>query len=296
MNISIVIPVYKNEELFKKNLLINMPYFKDLEIIIVNDDPSHSIEQTLSLWPHITLIENKKNIGFAGTVHTGILQAKGEIVLLLNTDVILKDTSYLSAINHFQNNKELFAVSFAQVEKNNEIVGKNIFFWKNGFIQHSKAPDLSFGFNGWAEGGSCMIDKSKYLELNGFDTIYSPFYWEDIDLSYRAWKSGYTILFDPSILVEHHHESTIGSFFSKNYITTIAYRNQLLFIWKNITDETLRHEHTTALIKQLIKSLLLDIPFVLGYIKATIRFFMMKPQKKQVQYIHTDHEILSKFK
>ncbi|PJE58197.1 MAG: glycosyltransferase family 2 protein, partial [Candidatus Portnoybacteria bacterium CG10_big_fil_rev_8_21_14_0_10_36_7] len=48
--------------------------------------------------------------------------------------------------------------------------------------------------------------------LNGFDELYSPFYWEDIDLSYRAWKTGYTVLFDPQVLVEHHHETTIRTF------------------------------------------------------------------------------------
>ena len=60
-----------------------------------------------------------------------------------------------------------------------------------------------------------------WLKLGGMDTLYSPFYWEDIDLSYRAWKSGYQILYDPNIIVEHHHESTIAKYFDKKKVSDI---------------------------------------------------------------------------
>ncbi|MBP7967295.1 glycosyltransferase family 2 protein [Candidatus Woesebacteria bacterium] len=292
MDISVIIPTYKKTDMFMANLEHNLPYLKNTQIIVVNDDPHLSIAQSLSRWPEIILIENSTNLGFAGAVNKGIEHVNNSYVMLLNTDVKLNDTSYTTALSHFSRQPNIFAISFAQIEKNGETVGKNRIFWKNGFFQHGRATDLVFGETGWAEGGSCIIDVKKYREIGGFDSIYSPFYWEDIDLSYRAWKQGYRVLFDPSILVEHHHESTIKSFFSSMFITSIAYRNQLLFIWKNIQDNDLRSQHTIALIKQLLRSITTDPAFISGYIRALMK---KRDIMNSVKSLRTDHEILAQF-
>lgn len=292
MNISVVIPVYKKTEMFLSYFRHNLSFLKDAQIIVVNDDPEVSIKTQLSPWPQITLIENEKNKGFATSVHTGISKVTTPYVMLLNSDVKLRDTSYTSAVKHFISNDKIFAISFAQIEKNGETVGKNIFYWQNGFFQHSSAKNLNLGLTGWAEGGSCIIDIVKYKEIGGFDSIYSPFYWEDIDLSYRAWKQGYTVLFDPSILVEHHHESTIKSYFSAMFVKSIAYRNQLFFTWKNIQDANLLKEHKAALFKQLLRSTITDPAFISGYVRAIARKNdIINPTKP----LRSDHEILTQF-
>lgn len=231
--ISIIIPTY-NKNILLQNLKKNVPYFEDYEIIIVNDNPEASIKKEIKPYKNTRLIENKKNSGFSVSVNNGVAQAKNPYIMLLNDDVLLKDNSYEKSLDYFKKDHNLFAVSFAQIEKNKKIVGKNKTFWKRGLFFHQKADDLTFGDIGWAEGGSCIIDKKKFQELSGFNPLYSPFYWEDIDLSYRAKKVGYRILFDPNIIVEHHHESTIGKYYSIKFIKTIAFRNQFLFIWKNI--------------------------------------------------------------
>ncbi len=195
--------------------------------------------------------------------------------MLLNSDVILNDQSYLSALTHF-NNKEIFAISFAQKEKGGSIVGKNKIFWQNGLYNHQKADDLKFGNNGWAEGGASLIDKEKFLTLGGFDPIYSPFYWEDIDLSNRARQAGYRIIFEPKILVIHHHESTIGQHFTKKQIKIIAYRNQLIFTWKNLSDLKLFFQHLLSLPFLIVKHLINgDYLFLISFIKAILKLLQI---------------------
>ncbi len=239
--ISVIIPTYRNKDLFISNLKHNIPYLKNTEIIVVNDNPEISLKKDLSQFGNIILLENKKNLGFGKSVNKGVKRATQPYIMLLNNDVLLKDDSFLKAKFHFQN-KKVFAIGFAQKEKDGSIVGKNRFFWRRGLFFHQKADYLNRGENGWAEGGACIIDKNKFEKLGGFDSIYSPFYWEDIDLSYRARKAGYSILFDPNIIVEHYHESTIGKYFSRDFVKTIAFRNQFLFMWKNTTiKEKLTH-------------------------------------------------------
>jgi len=274
--ISVIIPVYKNTKLFLDNLKKNLKFLDDYEILIVNDDPEKSIKKAIKSFKNknIFLIENKKNLGFGQSVNIGTKYAKGDYLFLLNTDVILNNKNYLHALKYFNENPNLFAVSFAQVEKDNQIVGKNILYFKDGLFCHQKANNLNFGFSGWAEGGACLLDKKKFNYLNGFDELYSPFYWEDVDLSYRAWKAGFQILFDPKILVEHHHESTIGKYFNQNKVKTIAYRNQLIFSLKNTTDFDLIVKFIFFFFKRLIRSI---ITFDLIYLKAVIAFILKIP-------------------
>jgi len=275
--ISVIIPVYKNIDLFLKNLRDNLNFLEDCQIIVVNDDPSKSLKKDFTQFKKITLLENKKNLGFGQSVNLGVKKATGRFLFLLNSDVILEDKSYLNVLNYF-NDKKLFAVSFAQKEKDGSVVGKNKIYWQRGLYHHQKAEDLKFGDNGWAEGGASIIDKDKFLKLGGFDPIYSPFYWEDIDLSNRARKFGWRILFDPKILVTHHHESTIGKYYDKKQIKKIAYRNQLIFTWKNLSTAKLILEHLFFLPILIISHLIRgDYLLLVAFIKA----FAKLPQIKK---------------
>lgn len=265
--ISVVIPVYKKVDEFIKNLDHNLKHLKKVEVIVVNDDPSASIKDLINKYD-VQLLENNKNLGFAGTIDRGIRAAKHNYVFLLNSDVKLLDSSFQKVIEKFEKNPKLFGVAFAQREKYNLIGGKNKLFWSQGLMQHTKADDLTEGETGWVEGGSSVIRKDIYEKIGGFDTIFSPFYWEDIELSYRAKKHGYVAWFDPSVLVEHHHESTIGSFWSKKAISVIATRNQILCSWKNIKDTRLM-QHMPYVICYMLKTLLKgDTVFSEGLLKA----------------------------
>ncbi|MEK7079547.1 MAG: glycosyltransferase family 2 protein [Patescibacteria group bacterium] len=291
--ISVVIPTFKNIEELIVNLKHNLPFFKGCEVIVVNDNPDESIKKSLEMFPQIVLIENHTNLGFAGTAHKGITHAKHDYIMLLNSDVILNDSSYMNAVTSMQKNQNIFAISFAQKEKNGTTVGKNSIYWKDGFFQHKKASDLKKGVNGWAEGGSCMINKKLYKEIGGFDPIYAPFYWEDIDLSYRAWKAGYQVFFDPEIIVTHYHESTIVKYFSSEFIRTIAYRNQFIFIWKNIEDNALLLAHVSRVKWSLPVMIFKNHEYVKGFWSALLLLPIIMQKRKK--YTISDQNILNKF-
>lgn len=293
--ISIVIPTYKNRTAFIANMKHNMSYMKGQEIIVVNDFPGESIAAEMKKFPKVNLIENRKNLGFAGAVDIGIRSAGSRHVMLINSDVLLLDKKYEAAVERLGKNKKLFAVSFAQREKDGRIVGKNRFYWKAGFFSHEKAPVMTTGITGWAEGGACMIDKPIYEKIGGFDTLFSPYYWEDIDLSYRAWKEGYEIMFDRNILVEHHHESTIGKYFDQSRIKTIAYRNQFFFIWKNIVDKRLINSHVARVGKSLLPMMVQDPPFVKGLFMALTKLSDVKMKRRQSYTDISDQTIINKF-
>jgi GT2 family glycosyltransferase len=295
MTISVIIPSYKNELMLIQNLKNNINFLKDFEIIVVNDDPTADIEKIIkqhSVLNRVKIINNEKNSGFSQSINRGIMSASGKYVFLLNNDVVIHDSGFISALKYFDQDQDLFAISFCQKEKDDTLVGKNRIFWKNGFFQHAKTVDHDFGITAWAEGGSSLIDRQKYINLKGFDSLYSPFYWEDIDLSYRAWKNGYKIIFSPATIFSHYHNSTIGKFYSRDYIDKISFRNQLLFIWKNIHDRKLILDHIVKLLPNLIVLIFNNkLNLIAGFFEALFKMPSIKRQPAKI----SDKKILDKF-
>src|SRR5579871_6201197 len=84
---------------------------------------------------------------------------------------------------------------------------------------------------------------ARYLELGGFHELFHPFYIEDTDLSYAAWKRGWHVLYQPAAVVYHEHRGTIGKRFSQAQINAVLKRNHILMVWKNIHNWGMMWEH-----------------------------------------------------
>ena len=95
-------------------------------------------------------------------------------------------------------------------------------------------------------GGSSAYDRHKFLELGGFDEILKPFYYEDTDLGFMAWKRGWKVLYQPRSVVFHEHRGTIGRKFSPQYIQGVLKKNAVLMVWKNIHSRRMLLTHFTA--------------------------------------------------
>lgn len=254
-NISIVIPNFNGEKLLEKNLPFLLlakdnPKNEIIEIIIVDDGSGDgSIRLISSKYPQIKLIKHKVNRGFSASVNTGVRAAKGELICLLNSDVQAEDDFLESVFSHFLDPK-VFAVSLN--ETGDFGWAKGVF--TDGFIGHSGGPkSLTPHDTFWVSGGSGVFKRSIWMNLGGMDEkLLSPFYWEDVDLCYRALKRGYKLIWEPDAKVIHKHETTISRF-SKTYVERILERNQLIFIWKNLTSANLFRKHLIGLLKRLIK-------------------------------------------
>ena len=272
--LSVIIPVYKNTPLFLKNLAHNLKFLKNVEIIVVNDDPQTNITKGVhKLDKHIKVIHNSQNLGFGASMNQGSALAKGDYLLFLNSDVRLIDDSYQKAVKEFADPK-LFALSFQQLEKNDELSLPNQGQFEGGLFQHSTKTDAGVTPTLWAEGGSCLLSRQVFNELGGFDPLYSPFYWEDIDLGYRAWKMGYKILFYPPVVVRHEHSTTINKYFSKDAVEQINYRNQFLFVWKNMRGGNLL-KHCLYLPLLLLRQRKNPL-FFAGFVAALNRYFRQR--------------------
>jgi GT2 family glycosyltransferase len=207
LSVSIVLPNWNGESLLGKNLPVVIDAAPDAEIIVADDASSDgSVALLKKKFPGVIVVENRVQQGFAGNVNSGVAHATGDIVVLLNTDV-RPEMDFLPPLLTSFADPRVFAVGCR--EKSHDpggIVerGRGIARWERGFFVHARG-EVNKTDTAWVSGGSSAFRRDLWNKFGGMDTIYNPFYWEDIDLSYRALKAGYRIMFEPKSVVGHFH-------------------------------------------------------------------------------------------
>lgn len=294
IKVSVVIPNYNGIHLLKKNLpyIIKASKLKKNRIkeIVIIDDASQdkSVKYLKESFPQIRLIQHRKNRGFPTTVNTGFRSAKGNIIALLNTDVVVSHDFVFPTLSHFAK-ENVFGVS---LHEKGFSWAKGIF--KNGFIEHepgkkSKKTHDTF----WISGGSGIFRRDYWIKMGGFDEkLLSPFYWEDVDIGYRAWKRGLICLWEPKAKVIHEHEGTMGKI-PKGYKGRIQERNQLLVIWKNITSTRLMKKHIRGLISRTLRHPGYIRIVIMAFLKIRIVFKRRRKEKKEAKV--ADEAVFARF-
>lgn len=251
--VSIIIPTYNGQHLLKKHVPAVVACMKEIdELIIIDDASTDTTEVWFKNWREKMLkrkgavagtfqyIQNITNLRFAASVNKAVRHAQNKYVFLLNNDVSPAKNVLDALWNTWQESdspEDVFAVSCKEYEMESKqavIGGKNMLWFERGMFIHSRAKDMTTGPTAWASGGSALFDASKWESIGGFDRSFHPAYWEDIDLSMRARKNEWSILFSEHATVEHHHETTNSSVFGQEKIALMSWKNAYIFAWKHM--------------------------------------------------------------
>lgn len=271
--VTIVIPNWNGQSLLEKHLPQVLATVEEAEVIVVDDaSTDKSIMFLTNEYPTIRVIEKNKHEGYASTVNVGVRQSRGNIVVLLNSDVEPEKGFLSLLLSHFSD-PNVFAVGCMDksIENGKTILrGRGVARWENGFYVHERG-EVDKTDTAWVSGGSGAFRKSIWEKFGGMDELFNPFYWEDIDISYRAKKVGYHIVFEPKSIVTHYHEKgKIQNAYSSTQIKQIAYRNQFIFIWKHVHGVQLVLHCFWAPIRLFQALLGGDFSMISGYIRALI--------------------------
>jgi O-antigen biosynthesis protein len=242
--VSVVIPNWNGRDLLEKYLPSVIEALRgnpQNEILVVDNGSSDgSADFVRARFPQVKVIALEQNAGFGGGSNEGFRHASNEIVVLLNSDMRVAP-DFLSPLLEGFRDPDVFAVScqifFSDPHKPREESGLTQGWWEDGSLRvrhriDSGIRDLYPCFYGG--GGSCAFDRRKFQELGGFDPLLRPFYLEDTDLGYLAWKRGWKVLYQPRSIVFHEHRGTIGRHFREDQIQGVVKKNFLLFAWKNM--------------------------------------------------------------
>lgn len=295
MRASIIIPNYNTAFLLRKNIPVVLRAAKNKknkihEVIVVDDaSPDESVAVLKERFPEVKLIMHKVNRGFSHSVNTGVRGSSGDLIILLNTDVLPAENFMEPVIRHFDD-ENVFAVSLNE-KGHSWAKGK----FENGYLGHEpgkKTQRVHETF--WISGGSGVFKRDIWKKLGGLDqNLLAPFYWEDLDICYRAAKRGYRLLWEPGGKVVHEHETTMSQI-PRSYLIRIQERNLLRVNWKNLTSPRLFRKHLAGVVKRTLRH-----P---GYLRVVLMALAKLPDIKRArakeikESIVSDEAILAKFK
>ncbi|WP_396218240.1 glycosyltransferase family 2 protein [Flavobacterium sp.] len=253
----------------------------DAEIIVVDNNSSDdSCLMMKQLFPQITLIENKENLGFPKGNNIAVEQAKGEYICILNPDTVVAEDTFKKLIakscqpsagiigcklidgtgNFLPESKRGLPTPYVAITKIFGLYKISNFFGKY-YAQH-----LSENQSGKVDvlvGAFMMMKRDLYIKVGGFDEncfMYS----DDIDLSYMIQKLGKdNFYFHETSVIHYKGQSTVRD---EKYLE--RFREAMQFFYK----------------KHFKKSFFFDNFIQIGSFLFAV--FKQKKPKKRVREIH----------
>ncbi len=211
----------------------------EIEVIIVDNDSQDDSVDVMNdeikkkKFANMHVIANSSNAGFGAGCNLGAKNSKGDFVLFLNNDTVVKDKGLMNMEKYCEEHPEI-AILGGQLRNFDGSLqastGKFYTLWyafllliggqRYGLLDRSPKKIEKVD---WVKGGLLMIRRDAYDKLKGFDeNIFM--YTEDMELCYRARLAGMDTYFYPDIMVLHKdHASTNKTFAIVSIYKTLLY-------------------------------------------------------------------------
>lgn len=208
--ISIIIPIYNAHEMTQECIEAVRLTTTDYELILIDNGSIPPIEKPYAGFTDVTLIRNDINLGFPAAVNQGIREAKGDVICLLNNDVIVTP----GAINTLAELLDEYSVIgpttgyCAGVQKVQTPIYNNLDELNEVAKQATEVfggiiDDVSF-----VTGFLMLFSKALYEEIGEFDESMWPCSGEEIDFCFRAKQAGHRIGVARGVYVHHEGSQT----------------------------------------------------------------------------------------
>lgn len=234
IKLSIIIVSFNTKEILKNciNTVIRNSRNINYEIIVIDnasEDGSLDLLNSISKKHPLKIIVNRKNLGFGHANNQGMKVAKGNYLLLLNSDTIIKDNLFPEIIKWMDENPKVGLCSCSLKNKDGSLQGtgghfptlirviswmtiqdiplvdaiikpfhpmKTKSFYKgNKFYKNEKELD-------WVTGAFFLLRHKTALEVGYFDEDYFM-YTEEVDYCYRLKELGWKVYFLPKWEIIH---------------------------------------------------------------------------------------------
>ena len=224
--LSIIIPTYNRADILKmclEALAVQTCPPDTFEVLVCDDGSTDDTAQMVqSLHPPYRLVYlRQENRGPAAARNMGILEAEGELLLILNDDAILEPDVIERHLDHhllFDGQKLAVLGKFALRPH----------FARTPFGYLLENSNVLFNYSRMKSGEwydykhfyTCNISlpRQAVIDAGLFDEDFTGPAAEDIELGYRLSKLGYRVYYDAGSIAWHHHELTPESFCRTNQV------------------------------------------------------------------------------
>lgn len=208
LTLSVVMPTYDEPERLEAALksLSQQDYpHEAIQIIVVDDASPHLDSERLhaAVAPlQLQLLRNEQNQGRARARNTALRVASGEIVVFLDSDMIVGTNFLCVHVQRHQTHAE--AVFVGNVRFASEIPNTSLTRYIEGRGVHRVDEDKPIPFNCFVTGNS-SVRRSTLLRVGFFDEDLTAYGGEDLELGYRLHLAGIPLYYAPEALSYHYH-------------------------------------------------------------------------------------------
>lgn len=260
VKLSIVIICWNDWKVIENCLASIFKGTKETEFeVIVSDNGSTdgSVEKIRAQFPRVRIVENRANLGFSKGNNTGIREATGDYILILNPDTIVHDGSLDRWIKFADRHPEAGAFGCKVLNPDGSFQGTArpfptvrralISAFNLRFLGYLGRYFLSDKYVGWTgdvereidwQSGCCVLLRGDLLkQLGGFDEQFF-YHYEEVDLCHRVWGSGKRIRYTPEATITHLGGQSVGRFPIRFALETN--RNCYRYFYKHFGEEGAR--------------------------------------------------------
>lgn len=214
---------------------------EDELILVDNGIRSERYAAGAIVLPHLSVIGDGRNSGFAGGCLRGAAAATGDVLVFVNSDAIVHPGAIPTLAAAVRDHPERGLVGgclvLADDPESVNSVGNPLHFLGLTWAGHCGEPVSRHQQAGpvpVATGGLFGISRTRWDDLGGFDERYFAYH-EDTDLSLRSWLAGWPVTFEPGAVAAHHYE------FGRNSLKFyLLERNRMITVLTDYPDRLLR--------------------------------------------------------
>ena len=204
-------------------------------VLVDNRSTDDSLAFTRKHFPSVEVVMSPRN-DFLFSLNDVIRERREDVVIVVNNDMRFDEDFVGPFVSRFTD-PAVFGVGAAILtwDGSANTVGPRCArlhrWWFHKWWRYDRQqPSLTLE----ACGGAAAYRRSMFVELEGFDPLYRPGYYEDLDLAYRAWARGWKMIYDPRSRAYHKESTSMLARYGDSGKARLLYRNHLLFTVKNI--------------------------------------------------------------
>lgn len=249
MKLSIILVSFNTKDLIKQ-ALESLPDISEVEVIVIDNASTDGTAQLIKQeFPGIKLIRNKNNTGFAKANNQGIKAAKGELLLLLNSDTKAQGDAIKTLIQFMEDNPDAGILSCQLLNPDSSLQPQggylpnilNISFWMLFIDDLPFIGKYLYPYQlryrgvfkkrrelGWV-GGTAMLIRRNVIDEIGLLDENIFMYGEDVDFCLRARAKGIKVSYTPNARIFHYGQQSSGG---KASIAILGEYQALKYIFK----------------------------------------------------------------
>jgi glycosyltransferase involved in cell wall biosynthesis len=284
MFVSVIIPTYNRAEVLQKTLEGYAGQCGDhrlIEVLVVDDgskdNTSLMVEECCKSFPISLRYFRQENRGLAAARNHGIREARGELILFGDDDIIPSHNMVAEHVAwHCRFPEENVGV-LGQVDWAPEVHPTPFMVWSNlygaqfNFGRFQPGMEVEF----WHAYFCNTSVKSGFLKRNGmFDETFRKYGWEDIEFSYRLYQNGYRVRYSPKALGYHYKyekfQDTLRRVLELNRSSAVFKNTDAgKCLFEQINHQTSQAAQRKTLVRRLLRSFKKPVMPLLRYLFDT---------------------------